>query len=154
MKRVVCWVLLVALWLGNSMFGYGLEGAGKEYVKIVCRGDAWSLSVAGNPLYIKGVGGANRLEVASACGANAFRTWGGDVESIRRSLEKAGAAQMYLMQGIALPKDPDRYADNDFKRKKLEEVRLLAETFKDDPALFAWGIGNEIDLDKANIPEA
>lgn len=100
------------------------------------------------------MGGANRLEVASACGANAFRTWGGDVESIRRSLEKAGAAQMYLMQGIALPKDPDRYADNDFKRKKLEEVRLLAETFKDDPALFAWGIGNEIDLDKANIPEA
>lgn len=154
MKRVVCWVLLVALWLGNSMLGYGLEGAGKEYVKIVCRGDAWSLSVAGNPLYIKGVGGANRLEVASACGANAFRTWGGDVESIRRSLEKAGAAQMYLMQGIALPKDPDRYADNDFKRKKLEEVRLLAETFRDDPALFAWGIGNEIDLDKANIPEA
>lgn len=61
---------------------------------------------------------------------------------------------MYLMQGIALPKDPDRYVDNDFKRKKLEEVRLLAETFKDDPALFAWGIGNEIDLDKANIPEA
>lgn len=33
-------MLQVALWLGNSMFGYGLDGAGKEYVKIVCRGDA------------------------------------------------------------------------------------------------------------------
>ena len=35
-----------------------------------------------------------------------------------------------------------------------EEVRLLAETFKNDTSLLAWGIGNEIELGNANIAAA
>lgn len=154
MRRILYIALLLAVWHWNNVFADSRERVGVEGVKVSCRENVWSLSVAGNPFYINGVGGTNRLDMAKACGANAFRTWGGDVASIRRSLEKAEANQMYLMQGIALPKEPERYVDDDFKRKKLEEVRLLAETFKDEPALLAWGIGNEIDLDKANIPEA
>lgn len=152
-KRAFVWIGM-AMWLGFMALSCS-EGKTKDGgAEIVCRNGKWTLTVGGQPFYVNGVGGTNRLDVARACGANAFRTWGGDVESVRRSLEKAAENGMYLMQGIALPKDPARYSDGEFKRKKLEEVRLLAETFKDEPALLAWGIGNEIDLDKANIPEA
>ena len=58
------------------------------------------------------------------------------------------------MQGIGLPKDSMRYYDAAFKNKMREEVRTLAETFKNDTCLLAWGIGNEIELGNANIGAA
>ena len=111
--------------------------------------------IDGRPMYINGVGGTNRLDVASANGANAFRTWGGSVESIQKDLELARANHMYVMQGIGLPKDSAQYRDEAFRKAKLEEVQLLAQTFKNDTSIFAWGIGNEIELDNAaNTPTA
>ena len=53
---------------------------------------------------------------------------------------------MYVMQGIGMTKDSIRYYDDEYKNKMREEVRLLAETFKNDTSLLAWGIGNEIEL--------
>lgn len=106
-------------------------------------------------MYINGVGGTNRLDVASANGANAFRTWGGSVESIKKDLELARANHMYVMQGIGLPKDSAKYHDEAFREKMLAEVQQLAQTFKNDTSIFAWGIGNEIELDNAaNTPTA
>jgi hypothetical protein len=62
---------------------------------------------------------------------------------------------MYIMQGISLTKDRKSYSDETYKNKLREEVRLLAETFKDDPNILVWGIGNEIDHEeKANIGAA
>lgn len=117
--------------------------------------DGWQVRIDGRPMYINGVGGTNRLDVASASGANAFRTWGGDVASIRQDLELARMNHLYVMQGIGLPKDSTKYHDEAFRQNKIEEVRLLAETFKNDTSIFAWGIGNEIQLDNAaNTPTA
>lgn len=115
----------------------------------------WNVCINGRTTYINGVGGTNRLDIASASGANAFRTWGGDIESIQKDLELARKNHMYVMQGISLPKDSTKYSDADFRQKKIEEVRLLAQTFKNDTSIFAWGIGNEIELDNAaNTPTA
>lgn len=61
---------------------------------------------------------------------------------------------MYVMQGIGMTKDSIRYYDDEYKNKMREEVRLLAETFKNDTSLLAWGIGNEIELGNANIAAA
>ena len=58
------------------------------------------------------------------------------------------------MQGIGMTKDSIRYYDDEYKNKMREEVRLLAETFKNDTSLLAWGIGNEIELGNANIAAA
>ena len=95
------------------------------------------------------------LDVASANGANAFRTWGGSVESIQKDLELARANHMYVMQGIGLPKDSTKYHDEAWRKQTIEEVQLLAQTFKNDTSIFAWGIGNEIELDnRANTATA
>ena len=46
--------------------------------------DGYKLSIDGRETYIKGVGGTYRLDIAAQSGANAFRTWGGNVEEIRK----------------------------------------------------------------------
>lgn len=135
----------------------GLTGCEQkqEGISIQKEGERWTISANNRPLFIKGVGGTNRLEVASANGANAFRTWGGDTASIRKDTELARTNHLYIMQGIDLPKDSARYHDETFRQQKLKEVRLLAETFKNDTSIFAWGIGNEIQLNNAaNTPTA
>lgn len=123
-------------------------------IEIKKSAEGFKLYINGVDTYIKGVGGTYRLDVASQNGANAFRTWGGDVETVRKDLALAAKNKMYVMQGIAMTKDSALYFDDAYKNKLREEVRLLAETFKNDTSLFAWGIGNEIDLGNANIGAA
>lgn len=128
-------------------FSYAQQGA-----RIIETNGKFELYVDGVPTYIKGVGGTNKLEHAAQNGANAFRTWGGSVESIKKDLVQAKANNMYIMQGIGLTKNRDSYSDETYKDKLRQEVRLLAETFKDEPNILVWGLGNEIDHEeKANI---
>lgn len=137
------------------LFLYGLLSAcsspTKNGIEIEKAGDGYKLFIDGKETYIKGVGGTYRLDVASQNGANAFRTWGGDVEAVKKALTQAAENKMYVMQGIGLTKDSLKYYDEAYKNKMREEVRTLAETFKNDTNLLAWGIGNEIELGNANI---
>lgn len=141
----------VALILCFFSFFLSVLSANDGKVKIVEENGHFRVSVNDESIYIKGVGGTNRLDIASSNGANAFRTWGGNIESIKADIEKAKANNMYIMQGITLTKDVNAYYDEKYKNEKREEVRLLAETFKDCSQIFAWGIGNEVELGKANV---
>ena len=73
----------------------------------------WELLIDGQPTYIKGVGGTNKMDVAKAAGANACRTWSGNVAGVQRTLEQARANGMYIMQGIGLTKDPKMYQNGE-----------------------------------------
>lgn len=126
----------------------------KDVIEIKKAGDGYKLYIDGKETYIKGVGGAYRLDIASQNGANAFRTWGGDVEAVKKALAQAAENKMYVMQGIGMTKDSLKYYDDAYKNKMREEVWTLAETFKNDTSLLAWGIGNEIELGNANIGAA
>ena len=44
--------------------------------------EGYQLTVDGNPVFIKGIGGTNRPDIAVANGANACRTWGGSIDEI------------------------------------------------------------------------
>lgn len=146
--------LLTTLGLTAMLAGCGGAATG-DGVSLRQHEGAWQVCINGRPIYINGVGGTNRLDVAEANGANAFRTWGGSVESISEDLELARTHHMYVMQGIGLPKDSMKYHDEAWRKQTLEEVQRLAQTFKNDTSIFAWGIGNEIELDnRANTPTA
>lgn len=119
-------------------------------VVIKKKGNGFELRIDGEPTFIKGVGGTNRLDVASAASANACRTWGGNVESVKRTSALAAENGMRVMQGISLPKDEAKYLDEEWKAQTLASCRELATTFKDDPNIFCWGIGNEVQLSGAN----
>ena len=140
------------LFLAGVLFG--CSSAPESGIAIKKAADGYKMYIDGRETYIKGVGGTYRLDVASQSGANAFRTWGGSVEEVTKILAQASENNMYVMQGIGLPKDSMRYYDAAFKNKMREEVRTLAETFKNDTCLLAWGIGNEIELGNANIGAA
>lgn len=114
------------------------------------KGNGFELRIDGEPTFVKGVGGTNRLEIASAASANACRTWGGNVESIKRTSALAAENGMRVMQGISLPKEEEKYRDEAWKAETLAKCRELALTFKDDPNIFCWGIGNEVQLSGAN----
>ena len=126
--------------------------APEKGIKIIEKEGKFHLMIDGVDTYIKGVGGTNRLDIAAAYGANAFRTWGGDVERAKNDLAQAKELNMYVMQGISLPKDSTQYKNEEFKEQTLESVRALAEALKGEPNLLVWGIGNEIELAGANYP--
>lgn len=132
----------------------GCSSSPKSGLEIRKTGDGHKLYIDGRETYIKGVGGAYRLDIASESGANAFRTWGGNVEEVKKNLALASENRMYVMQGIGMTKDSAQYYDDTYKDKMRAEVRLLAETFKNDTSLLAWGIGNEIELGNANVAAA
>ncbi len=121
-----------------------------EGAAIVERDGRFHLYVDGEQTYIKGVGGTYKINVAAENGANAFRTWGGNVESVSRDVEIASKNGMYIMQGIGLTKDPAAYRSEEYKNRVRENVRSLAEAFKDDRSILIWGIGNEIELNGDN----
>lgn len=89
--------LLICSWvLGSFLLGACSAPSGIEIKK---SGEGFKLYINGVDTSIKGVGGTYRLDVASQNGANAFRTWGGDVESVRKALALAAENKMYVMQG-------------------------------------------------------
>src|SRR5690554_6473828 len=106
----------------------------------------FDLYIDGVKTYIKGVGGTNKIDLAAQNGSNAFRTWGGNTKSISRAVELAAQNNMFIMQGISLPKEPERYLDEEFKANTMQSVRKIVEAFKDDPNILIWGLGNEIEL--------
>jgi tetratricopeptide (TPR) repeat protein len=134
----------------NALGGFVQE----KSIKIVEKAGKFHLMIDGIDTYIKGIGGTNRPDIAAANGANAFRTWGGSVESAQRDLARAKELNMYVMQGIGLPKDSAQYTNKAFKEKTRASVKALAEALKDEQSLLVWGIGNEIEHGTANTPEA
>ena len=136
------------------LFALGCTLQTKKGIIITEKNGKFELLIDGVPTYINGVGGTNRLDIAADNGANAFRTWGGSVESVNKQLELARQYNMYVMQGIGLSQDSARYFDESYKENLRAQVKELAEAFKDDPNILVWGIGNEVDLGNANIPEA
>ena len=128
--------------------------AQEKGIKIIEKDGRFHLMIDGVDTYIKGVGGTNRLDIAAANGANAFRTWGGSVENAKRDHARATELNMYVMQGIGLPKDSAQYNNEQFKERTRASVRALAEALKDEPNLLVWGIGNEIEHGTANTPAA
>lgn len=136
------------------LHGLAIAQAPTEGVVVVKEKGKFQLYIDGSNTYIKGVGGTNALDVASQSGANAFRTWSGSVESIRKDVALAEQNGMYIMQGIGLTKDSAAYFDEAYKNKVRAHVRELVEAYRDEPQILAWALGNEIDLGNANIGAA
>ena len=136
-----------------AVFGLSLfAGCKEEGIVIKEKNGKFTLYIDGVETYIKGVGGAQRLDIAAASGANAIRTWGGNVERSRETLANAAKYNMYVMMGVGMTKDSASYTKEEYKERLRKEVTELATAFKDDKNLLVWGLGNELDLGNANNP--
>jgi hypothetical protein len=123
-------------------------------VELVRTVNGWQLKRDGQPFFVKGAGGTERLDLLAAAGANSVRTWGAD--NLERLLDEAQKNGLTVTVGIWLRHEGagDRfsYEDPEQCQQQLETVRKAALRYKDHPAVLMWGIGNEMEGEAGDKP--
>ena len=119
-------------------------------VKVVQRDGTYILLRAGEPYFVKGVGGQQNLRLAAECGANSTRTWGG--ERATEVLDEAASLGMTATVGYWLDHQAASYQDEAYRNRVRGGISALVATIKDHPALLCYALGNEINLG-ADSPE-
>lgn len=105
--------------------------------------------------YINGAGCEfGDIQNLASHGANSFRTWRtvNGKEPARSILDKAQANGLTVMMGIEVGRERHGfdYHDTVWVKQQFERIKEEVIRYKDHPALLAWGIGNELNLDYSN----
>ncbi len=119
-------------------------------VEIIERDGGYALLRDGKPYFIKGAGGTSYLDRLAAYGGNSIRTWG--TNNGQRVLDEAQRLGLTVTMGISMGTERHgfNYDDATAVAEQLERVRREVLKYKDHPALLAWGIGNELNLNYKN----
>ena len=122
----------------------------------------YQLYVDDEPFYIKGAGlEFGDVERLAEHGANSFRTWRTDNgrNTGQEVLDRAHANGLLVTMGLEIAREREGqgrgifgfdYDDEEAVAEQLERVRAEVMKYKDHPALFIWGIGNELNLGATN----
>lgn len=111
----------------------------------------WELRLDGQPFAAHGVGGTGRLALAAEIGANAVRTWGADHLALeaegRPFIDRAGEAGLHVLAGLWLAHERSgfNYDDPAQLAEQRERIRAEVRRYRDHRAIFAWGLGNEME---------
>ncbi|UCG73027.1 MAG: hypothetical protein JSV45_01145 [Chromatiales bacterium] len=122
-----------------------LSSADAVQVELQKTEQGWQLLRGGEPYFIKGAGGTERLTKLAAAGANSIRTWAAD--DIGELLDEAHARGLSVTVGIWLGHERHGFDYDDDKqvREQFERARQTVLRYKDHPAVLIWGIGNEME---------
>jgi len=124
-------------------------------VELKYKDGKYQLYRKGKPYYIKGAGCefGNIANLASH-GGNSMRTW--RTENKKSSslgiLDEAHKNGLTIMMGLEIGRERHGFDYNDtiWVKKQYEYVKGEILKYKDHPALLAWGIGNELNLEYKN----
>ncbi len=110
----------------------------------------FTLYRGGEPYFIKGAGGSNRMEQLAAYGGNSIRTW--NTSNAGPILDKASTLGLTVTLGLNVARERHgfNYDDTVSVRKQLENLKAEVLRYKDHPAVIIWGIGNELNLNYTN----
>jgi hypothetical protein len=129
---------------------------GASVVKVAGTQGNWQLLVNGSPYQIKGVtfGPPNAAALAympdlQAMGVNTLRTWGTDSSS-QPLLDAAAAYGIKVINGFWLSQSDDYLNDTSYKSSQLSTIESVVNTYKNDPAVLMWDVGNEVLLNLQN----
>ncbi len=105
----------------------------------------------GEPYNVKGAGCEfGDIATIAQHGGNTFRTWRVDNgrETGEQILDKAQKHGLMVLMGIEVARERHgfNYDDTAAVAKQKEEIRQQILRLRNHPALFAWGIGNELNL--------
>lgn len=104
----------------------------------------------GKPYFIRGAGGSAYADRIAAYGGNSIRTWGTrDGQKVLDSAHKYGLTVLMGLD-VARERHGFNYDDTAAVRKQQEKIKAEVLKYKDHPALLAWGIGNELNLQYKN----
>lgn len=141
---------LFASWpaLGQSPFA-GADTTSPIKVEVVHDGGRYLLLRGGEPYRVKGAGaGIDGLAALAAHGGNSFRTWGTDAEMLEAATRHGVTVSLCLC--IGRERDGFDYDDEDAVAAQLAWAEEEVRKYKDNPALLAWIIGNEPNLEFEN----
>ena len=121
-------------------------------VKVEIRkdGNRFQLLRAGQPYFVKGAGGNQYPDRIRAYGGNSIRTWGSN--NGQQVLDTAQQYGLTVLMGLDVARERHgfNYEDTAAVKKQLKTLRAEVLKYKDHPALLAWGIGNELNLQSKN----
>ena len=116
---------------------------------------SYGLSVNGAPYQMKGItyGPPNAAALAympdlKSMGVNTIRTWGTDATT-PPLLDAAARYGIKVINGFWLGQTTDYVNDASYKSSTLASILQWVNTYKNDPAVLMWDIGNEVLL---NLP--
>lgn len=109
----------------------------------------WILVRNGEPFLVKGAGGKNHLDDLAAFGGNSIRTWGMG-EDTSALLDAAHARGITVTLGFWMGHKRHGFDYGDPKRVQDQLARFERDvrTYRDHPAVLAWAIGNEMELEQ------
>jgi len=108
------------------------------------------LTRGGQPYFIKGAGGTEKLAELAQRGGNSLRTWSTD--GLGAILDEAQKHSLTVCAGIWLEPECDwfSYHKPEHCARQLERVTKAVREFRSHPALLCWGLGNEQEGDGKN----
>jgi len=121
-----------------------------QKVEIRKTGTGYTFIRNGQPYFVKGAGGTSETEAIKVAGGNSFRTWG--TGNGGAHLDRAEKLGLTVTMGLDVARERHgfNYDDPAAVKKQLERLRKEVQKYKNHPALLAWGIGNELNLDYKN----
>ena len=119
-------------------------------VEIKQQGNQFQLLRAGQPYFVKGAGGSQYSDRIAAYGGNSIRTWG--TNQGQQVLDTAQQYGLTVLMGLDVARERHgfNYEDTAAVNRQLQTLRAEVLKYKDHPALLAWGIGNELNLQYKN----
>lgn len=114
----------------------------------------WQINQDGVHYAVRGVGGGESdLARVRSSGATTIRTWGIDPDT-NDLLDAAHAEGLTVLVGLWMGHIGDGfdYLDPDAVEAQEAALLALAMPLKDHPALFGWGVGNEVEFGH-DVPE-
>ena len=116
----------------------------------------WQLLVNGSPYQVKGVTWGPTTASALAympelqsMGVNTVRTWGTDATT-EPLLDAASAYGLKVINGFWLSQSEDYLNDTAYKSSTLTTIEQWVTTYKNNPGVLMWDVGNEVLLNLQN----
>jgi hypothetical protein len=143
--------IMLTVHSGCSTTGGEIQPEGPSVVTVEQSESGFQLLVNGEPFYVKGAGGDERLETLASFGGNSIRTWGAD--NAGEILDRAHEHGIMVMMGLWVRHERHGFDYNNevAVQEQLEGFRAIVKEHKDHPALLMWAVGNEMELQATNM---
>ncbi len=143
-KHIVPFFLLFMMIACNQNTNDDLVNAGPVKVEIKKENDGYVLYRGGQPYEFNGAGLSGDIASLAAHGGTSIRTWAEDAEIL--DLAHQYGMTVFMCFWIHPERQGMDYSDKSALNEQFDRVKKFVLENKDHPALLAWCIGNELNL--------